>query len=52
MAMAEIDTAPVNAATVRIVSINQMSANSFNVYINDGSGSLVDNDFVFMVTAR
>jgi hypothetical protein len=52
MAIAEIDSAPTSAATVRIASVNQMSANSFNVYINNGSGALVDNDFVFMVTAR
>jgi hypothetical protein len=52
MAIAEIDTAPVNAAAIRIVSINQIASNIFNVYINDGNGNLVDNDFVFMVTAR
>jgi hypothetical protein len=52
MAIAEIDTAPVGAGAIRIVSINQVAANIFNVYINDGNGNLVDNDFVFMVTAR
>jgi len=52
MAIAEIDSAPINAAEIRIVSINQMSPNIFNVYINNGNGALVDNDFVFMVTAR
>jgi hypothetical protein len=52
MAIAEIDTAPVGAGAIRIVSINQLYPNIFNVYINDGNGNLVDNDFVFMVTAR
>lgn len=52
MAIAEIDAAPVNAGQIRIVSINQLAANIFDVYINDGNGNLVNNDFVFMVTAR
>jgi hypothetical protein len=52
MVIAEIDTAPVGAANLRIVSINQLQPNIFNVYINDGNGNLVNNDFVFMVTAR
>jgi hypothetical protein len=51
-AVAEIDTAPVGAANVRIVSINQLYPNIFDVYINNGSWALVDNDFVFWVTAR
>jgi hypothetical protein len=52
MAIAEIDSAPVGAGAIRIVSINQLYPNIFNVYINDGNGNLVDNDFVFMATAR
>jgi hypothetical protein len=52
MAIAEIDTAPANATQIRIVSVNQLAANIFDVYINDGNGDLVNNDFVFMVTAR
>jgi hypothetical protein len=51
-AIAEIDTAPTNASQIRIVSINQLQTNIFDVYINDGTGNLVNNDFVFMVTAR
>jgi hypothetical protein len=51
-AIAEIDAAPVGAANVRIVSIDQIAPGIFNVYINNGSWNLVDNDFVFMVTAR
>ncbi len=52
MAIAEIDSAPASAATVRIISINQVASGTFVVYINNGSWQLVDNDFVFMVTAR
>jgi len=52
MAIAEIDSAPVGAGAIRIVSINQLEPNIFNVYINDGNGNLVDNDFVIIVTAR
>ena len=52
MAITEIDTAPVGLANIRIVSINQLQPNIFNIYINDGNGNLVNNDFVFMVTAR
>ena len=51
-ATAEIDAAPVGAANVRIVSIDQTAVNTFNVYINNGSWNLVDNDFVILVTAR
>jgi hypothetical protein len=52
MAIAEIDAAPFGAGAIRIVSINQVQPGNFNVYINDGNGNLVDNDFVFMATAR
>jgi hypothetical protein len=52
IAVAELDAAPANASQIRIVSINQLLTNIFDVYINDGSGNLVNNDFVFMVTAR
>jgi hypothetical protein len=52
MAIAEIDAAPVGAGAIRIVSVNQVQPGNFNVYINDGNGNLVNNDFVFIVTAR
>jgi hypothetical protein len=55
IANAEIDTAPEAAADLRIVSINQRNGapyNRFDVYINRGTGPLVDNDFVFMLTGR
>jgi trimeric autotransporter adhesin len=52
VANAEIDSPPTSADTVRIVSIDQTGVSTFSVYINKGSGALVDNDFVFQVTAR
>jgi hypothetical protein len=52
IAIAEIDTQPNSAAGLRIISINQIAASTFQVFINNGSGTPVDNDFVFMVTAR
>jgi len=52
IATAEVDSPPVGAANVRIVSINQIGQDQFVVYINNGNWALVDNDFVFMVTAR
>ncbi len=52
MAVAEVDGVPISASGMRIVSINQISANYFEVYINNGTGSLTDNDFVFMATGR
>jgi len=51
-ANAELDAAPNSAASIRIVTINQVSTNSFDVYINNGSFTPTDNDFVFIVTAR
>ena len=51
-ANAEVDAAPNSAATMRFVTINQVSTNSFDVYITNGSFTPTDNDFVFMVTAR
>jgi hypothetical protein len=52
IANVEVDSPPAGAANVRIVSINQVGQNQFVVYINNGNWALVDNDFVFMVTAR
>jgi hypothetical protein len=52
IAIAEVESLPANAAGLRIVSINQAASYTFRVYINNGSGTPVDNDFVFMVTAR
>jgi hypothetical protein len=54
IAIAEIDSdsVPNNAASLRIVSVDQTSDHTFRVYINNGNGTLVDNEFVFMVTGR
>ena len=52
IAIAEVESAPDSAGEVRIVSINQAAAYTFRVYITNGNWALVDNDFVFMVTAR
>jgi hypothetical protein len=52
MAVAEIDSAPVGAGAIRIVSVNQRQSGNFSVYINDGNGNLVNNDFIFVVTGR
>jgi hypothetical protein len=48
IAQAEVES----PGTIRIVSINQISTNTFGVYINNNSFARVNNDFVFMVTAR
>ena len=52
IAIAEVESPPVGAANVRIVSVNQIGQSQFVVYINNGNWTLVDADFVFMVTAR
>jgi hypothetical protein len=53
MVVAEVDTQPTNASSARIVSVNQTtSVNTFEVFINDGDFTPVDNEFVFMVTGR
>jgi len=52
IAIAEVESQPNSAAEVRIVSINQTADNIFRIYINNGNWAPVDNDFVFMVTAR
>jgi len=52
IAITEVESQPSSAAEVRIVSINQTADNIFRIYINNGNWAPVDNDFVFMVTAR
>jgi hypothetical protein len=52
MAVAEIDSQPIDAASTRVVSVNQRTTDTLDVYINRGSGTAVDNDFVFLATAR
>jgi hypothetical protein len=52
IAVAEIDAAPSTAGAVRMVTVNQTGPRTFEVYVNDGTFVLADNDFVFMVTGR
>jgi len=52
IAIAEIEALPNSPVGLRIVSINQETTTTFRVYINNGDGTPVDCDFVFMVTAR
>lgn len=49
----ELDTVPASAADARFVATNQVAAgNTFEVYIYNGSFTLVDNDFQVLVTGR
>jgi len=52
--MPEIDAPPTSAATIRSPSINNISGSNrfFQVFMNDGTGALVDNDFRVIVTLR
>jgi hypothetical protein len=52
MAIAEIDSQPTTAASTRILSCNQATATTFEVFIQDGNYNPVDNDFMFIVTGR
>ncbi|UCC78943.1 MAG: hypothetical protein JSW64_11765, partial [Candidatus Zixiibacteriota bacterium] len=52
MAVAEVESAPLSASAARLLTVNQVSASSFDVYITDGNYNASDNDFLFMVTAR
>lgn len=51
-AIAEVSGIPVTATAARLVTVNQLTPNSFAVYITNGGYTPVDNDFVFLVTAR
>jgi hypothetical protein len=47
------DTPPVGDANLRIAAANNVAAgNTFDVYMYNGVGTLVDNDFSFLVTGR
>jgi hypothetical protein len=52
IAIAEVDSPPTSVASARLVTVNQINATQFVVYITNGSYTLVDNQFVFMVTGR
>jgi len=52
VASPEIDGIPTSAATARILAVDQVDQNTFNVYITDGTWVGVDNEFTFIVMAR
>jgi hypothetical protein len=52
VASPEIDGIPTSAATARLLAIDQVDTNTFNVYITDGAWAGVDNEFTFIVMAR
>ena len=52
VANAEIDSAPTSAALARLVTVNEVDADTFEVFITNGSYALVDNDFTFIATGR
>ncbi len=51
-AIAEVSAIPVTATAARLLTVNQLTPNSFAVYITTGGYTPIDNNFVFMVTAR
>ena len=48
----EVDSPPTSADTARMVTTNITGVNQFVVYITNGSYSLVNQQFLFMVTGR
>ena len=52
IANAEVDGAPTSAALARLVTVNEVDADTFEVFITNGSYALVDNDFTFIATGR
>lgn len=52
IAVVEIDSQPMNIDFVKFISVNQQAANSFQVFVNRGSGTPIDGDFLFIVTGR
>lgn len=52
VATAELDAPPTGLADMRVVMVNQISNEHFAIYIMNGSGTRVSNDFTFVVTGR
>jgi hypothetical protein len=52
IATVEVDAPPTSAASARLVTINIVDAHTFIVYVTNGSYALVDNQILFMATAR
>jgi hypothetical protein len=51
-ASAEVDAIPTSAASARLIYVDQIDGNTFNVYITDGDFNAKDNEFTFIATAR
>jgi hypothetical protein len=52
VATPEVDTRPTTAAAMRVVAVNQEPVNTFDIWVNDGTGAPVENDVVFIATGR
>lgn len=48
----EIDNTPEDLSEMVIPSVNVTATGTFVIYLNDGEGNLVDNDFTFIATGR
>jgi hypothetical protein len=51
-ASAEVDAIPTGVTSARLIYVDQIDANTFNVYITDGNHAAKDNEFTFIATAR
>jgi len=51
-ASAEVDAIPNSVTKARLIYVDQVDENTFNVYITDGAFTAKDNEFTFIVTAR
>ena len=52
VAVADVSGAPATQGEMRVASVEQVDAESFVVYVNNGLGQPVDAGFVIVVTAR
>jgi hypothetical protein len=52
VASPEVDAIPASAASARLAYVNQVDADTFEVYITNGSFVATDNEFTVIVTAR
>ncbi len=48
----EVDAIPTTANSARLIYVDQIDENQFNVYITNGNHSETENEFTFIVTAR
>ena len=52
VASPEVDAIPGSAGSARLTYVNQIDADTFEVYITNGNFAAADNEFTFIVTAR